>query len=84
MEHHFEPFPNHDQLNSNLAGCELMNLSLWDSPDVVVGRVGRLLHEQQCDPLKQLVAGQGCHGQVEEQPVQHRQGNDVHRAEISR
>ena len=74
---------NQIKLNTNLAGCELMNLSLWDSPDVVVGRVGRLLHEQQCDPLEQLVAGHSRDGQVEEQAVQHRQGNDVHWAEIS-
>ena len=58
-----------------------MNLSLWDSPDVVVGRVGRLLHEEQGDPLEELVAGHGRHGQVEEEAVQHRERDEVHRTE---
>ena len=48
-------------------------------PDVVVRRVGCLLHEEQCDPLKQLVAGHGRHGQVKEQTVQHRHRDIVQR-----
>ena len=49
-----------------------MDFPLWDSPDVVVGRVGRLLHEEEGDPLKQLVTRHSRDCQVEEQPVQHR------------
>ena len=46
-----------------------MYLPLRDPPDVVVGRVGGLLHEEEGDPLEQLVAGHSRDGQVEEQPV---------------
>ena len=69
---------------SDLASCELMNFSLWDPPDVVVGRVGSLLHEEQSDPLEELVAGDSRHSQVEEQPVQHRQWDEVHWTEERR
>ena len=60
-----------------LTCSELVYFALRDPPDVVVGRVGGLLHEQQGDPLEQLVARHGCHGQVEEQAVQHRDGDVV-------
>ena len=66
----------------DLTSCELMNFSLWDPPDVVVGRVGGLLHEQERDSLEELVAGHGRDGQVEEQPVQHREGDEVHWTEM--
>ena len=66
---------------SDLTRSELVDLSLWDSPDVVVGRVGSLLHEEEGDPLEELVPGHRRHGQVEEQPVQHRQWDEVHRTE---
>ena len=59
-----------------------MNFTLRDPPDVVIGRVRGLLHEEQGDPLEQLVARHGGHGQVEEQPVQHRDGDVVERAEL--
>ena len=59
-----------------------MNFSLWDPPDVVVGRVGGLLHEQERDSLEELVAGHGRDGQVEEEPVQHREGDEVHWTEM--
>ena len=60
-----------------LAGSELVYLPLRDPPDVVVGRVGGLLHEHESDPLEQLVAGHRRHRQVEEQAVQHRRRDVV-------
>ena len=60
-----------------------MNFTLRDPPDVVIGRVSGLLHEEQGDPLEQLVTRYGGHGQVEEQPVQHRDGDVVERAELN-
>ena len=51
-----------------------MNFSLWYTPNVMVGRVGSLLHEHQRDPLKQLVTRHRGDCQVQEQPVQHRDG----------
>ena len=46
-----------------------MNLSLRDLLDVVVGRVGGLLCEEQQDSLEHLVTVESCHGHVEEQAV---------------
>ena len=66
--------------HSHLTSRELMNLPLRDPPDVVVGGVGGLLHEEEGDPLEQLVPRHGRHRQVEEQPVQHREGDEVHGA----
>ena len=60
-----------------LAGSELVYLPLRDPPDVVVGRVGSLLHEHEGDPLEQLVTGHRRHRQVEEQAVQHWDGDEV-------
>ena len=60
-----------------LAGSELVYLPLRDPPDVVVGRVGGLLHEHESDPLEQLVTRHSRHRQVEEQAVQHRDRDEV-------
>ena len=52
-----------------------MNLPLGHFLDVVVGRVGRLLGEEEENSLEHLVAVQGCDGHVEKQAVQHGLGN---------
>ena len=52
-----------------------MDLPLGDFLDVVVGRVGGLLGEEEENSLEHLVAIQSCHGHVEEQAVQHGLGN---------
>ena len=65
----------HEQL-ATLTHCEHVNLSLRYLTNVVVGGIGRLLHEQEEDPLEHLVAVQRGHGQVQEEPVQDR-GRDV-------
>lgn len=57
-----------------------MYFTLRDPPDVMVGRVSCLLHEEQGDPLKQLVPGHGGHGKVKKQTVQHRNGDIIERA----
>ena len=59
-----------------------MYFTLWHPSDVVIGRIGGLLHEEQSDPLKQLVARHCSHSQVEEQPVQYRDRNVVQRAKF--
>ena len=64
-----------------LTSSKLMYFALWHPPDVVIWRVSGLLHEEQGDPLEQLVTRHGSHGQVEEQAVQHRDWDIIERAE---
>ena len=52
-----------------------MNLPLWNFLDVVVGRVGGLLGEEEENSLEHLVAIESCHGHVEKQAVQHGLGD---------
>ena len=66
-----EPKDTEDGQLAQLEESESVNRALWHTPDVVRGRVGALLGEEQGDPLKHLVAVEGRHRQVEEQAVQH-------------
>ena len=49
-----------------------MDLSLWNSLDIVVGWVGGLLSEEEEKPFEHLVAIESCYSHVEEETVQHR------------
>ena len=49
-----------------------MDLSLRHTLDIVVGRVGGLLSEEEEKPFEHLVAVEGSDGHVKEETVQHR------------
>ena len=53
-----------------------MHAPLGDPLDVVVGRIGGLLGEEQEHALKHLVAIESCGGHVEKQTVQHSLGDE--------
>ncbi len=58
-----------DHQLAQLAQCEEVHLPLRHPPDVVVWWIGALLSEEQHDPLKHLVPGEGCDGQVQEETI---------------
>ena len=70
-----EPEHTEDGEVDQLEAGECVDLPLGHPLDIVVGRVGSLLSEEEKKPLEHLVAVKGSDGHVEEQTVQHSLGD---------